>query len=310
MEAVISAKRKVPVLQALFQQRYSYLFIMVPFALFTIFVLLPIFASFFLSFTKYDVIHPWKWVGLENYRNIFLNDMRFRKAMLNTFIYVITTVPIGICMAVLVAVAIDQKIRFKNFFKGIFFLPTVTSIVASSVMWKWLFAGGKYGLINYFILMKLGFEPVDWLLSPSLTLPSIMIMSIWAGLGYNVILFLAGLQMIPHSIYEAAEVDGAGFWQQFFRITLPLLRPTLVFVTAMSCIFSFQVFEQIYVMANVEGKIGGVLDCALTIVPYLYDMGFHKFQMGYACALAYVIFMCVVILTLINTKFLKSRVEY
>jgi len=297
-------------LKELYRQRYSYLFIILPFVLFTVFVLIPIFASFFLSFTKYDIIHPWKWTGLENYKNIFLHDLRFRRAMLNTVVYVCTTVPIGITVALLVAVAINQKIKFKNFFKGIFFLPTVTSIVASSVMWKWLFAGGKYGLINHFVLMKLGFKPVDWLLSPRLTLPSIMIMSIWAGLGYNVILFLAGLQTVPRAMYEVAEVDGAGFWDKFFKITLPLLKPTIVFVTIMSCIFSFQVFEQIYVMANVEGKIGGVLDSALTIVPYLYDMGFHKFQMGYACALAYIIFLCVVLLTLVNTRFLKSRVEY
>jgi len=295
---------------ALYRQRYSYLFIALPFSLFAIFVLIPIIASFFFSFTRYDVIHPCQWIGLENYRSIFLSDLRFRKAMLNTLIYVVTTVPAGICLALFIAIAIDQKIRFKNFFKGIFFLPTVTSIVASSVMWKWLFAGGKYGLINYFILMKMGFEPVDWLLNPKLTLLSIMIMSIWAGLGYNVILFLAGLQTIPHVMYEAADVDGAGFWNKLFNITLPLLKPTVVFVTIMSCIASFQVFEQIYIMANVEGKIGGVLDCALTIVPYLYDMGFHKFQMGYACALAYIIFLCVVALTLFNAKFLKSRVEY
>ncbi len=297
-------------LKELFRQRYSYLFILAPVTLFTIFVLIPIFASFFLSFTKYNVIKTCSWVGLENYKNIFLNDPRFWKAMRNTVVYVLGTVPVGICLALLISIAIDQKIKLKNFFKGIFFLPTVTSIVASSVMWKWLFAGGKYGLINYFVLMKLGIEPVDWLLSPTWTLPAIMIMSIWAGLGYNVILFLAGLQTIPHVMYEAAEVDGAGFWNKFFNITLPLLKPTIVFVIIMSCIFSFQVFEQVYVMANVEGRIGGVLDSALTIVPYLYDMGFHKFRMGYACALAYIIFLCIVTLTLINVKFVKSRVEY
>ncbi|MFC1590077.1 carbohydrate ABC transporter permease, partial [Candidatus Omnitrophota bacterium] len=243
------AAKKIPVLKALYMQRYSYLFVMVPFVLFATFILIPILASFFLSFTKYNVIHPWKWVGLENYKNIIFADARFRKAVLNTIIYVFTTVPIGIALALLAAVAIDQKIKFKNFFKSVFFLPTVTSIVASAVMWKWMFAGGKYGLINHFILMKLGFEPVDWLLSPTLTLPSIMIMSIWAGLGYNVILFLAGLQTIPHVMYEAAEVDGAGFWHKFFKVTLPLLKPTIVFVIIMSCIFSLQVFEQIYVMA-------------------------------------------------------------
>ncbi len=293
------------------RDRISYLFVMVPFGLFLIFVAFPTLASFFLSFTKYNVMSAPSMVGLENYKNIFLNDMRFRKALLNTVIYVLGVVPPGVLLSLVLAVAIDQKIKFKNFFKVVLFLPTVTSIVASSVMWRWLFAGEKYGLINYFIVMKLGFKPIDWLMSTTWTLPAIMIMSIWSGLGYNVILFSAGLQTIPQSMYEAAEVDGAGFWHKFFHITLPLLKPTIVFVTIMSCIFSFQVFEQIYVMTGAAGgQIGGVLDCALTVVPYLYDVGFNRFQMGYASALAYVLFLFVLLLTFINNKFVQSKVEY
>ncbi len=227
----------------------------------------------------------------------------------NTALYVIGVVPIGVCVSLLLAVAIDQKIKFKNFFKSVFFLPTVTAIVAVSVIWKWLYAGGKYGLFNYFI-MKLGFQPVDWLTSPTWTLPSIMIMSIWAGLGYNMILFLAGLQTIPSVMYEAAEIDGAGFWKRFFYITLPLLKPTIVFVAMISFIFSFQVFEQVYIMTGGQGGIGGVLNSALTIVAYLYDKGFQKFEMGYASALAYIIFLCIFILTMVNKHFMKSDVSY
>lgn len=303
------AKRKF--LEELNRQKISYLFIIAPFALFFIFVIVPTIASFFLSFTKYNVITPPKYIGLENYKNILFHDTRFKKSLFNTVLYVIGVVPLGTIVAVVLAVAIDQKIRFKNFFKGVLFLPTVTSIVASSVMWRWLFAGEKYGLINYFVVMKLGFKPIDWLMSTSWTLPAIMIMSVWAGLGYNVILFLAGLQTIPQTMYEAAEVDGAGFWQKFFKITLPLLKPTIVFVTIMSCIVSFQVFEQIYVMTSGGGgQIGGVLDCALTTVPYLFDKGFNKFEMGYASALAYILFLLILALTFINIKFVKSKVEY
>ncbi|MGB2629718.1 MAG: sugar ABC transporter permease [Candidatus Omnitrophota bacterium] len=296
-------------LQKLNKQKISYLFIALPALLFFVFQLAPVVISFFWSFTDYDVVHAPTCVGLANYKNILFNDPLFWKAMGNTVLYVIGVVPIGVCVSLLLAVAIDQKIKFKNFFKSIFFLPTVTAIVAVSVIWKWLYAGEKYGLFNYFI-MKLGFNPVDWLSSPTWTLPSIMIMSIWAGLGYNMILFLAGLQTIPHVMYEAAEIDGAGFWKKFFNITLPLLKPTIVFVAIMSFIFSFQVFEQVYIMTGGQGGIGGVLNSALTIAAYLYDKGFQKFEMGYASALAYIIFLCIFMLTMINKHFVKSHVSY
>jgi multiple sugar transport system permease protein len=296
-------------LQKLNKQKVSYLFIALPAILFFVFQLVPVFISFFLSFTSYNVVHSPKFVGLANYKNILFNDPLFWKAVGNTVLYVIGVVPIGVCVSLLLAVAIDQKIKFKNLFKSVFFLPTVTAIVAVSVIWKWLYAGEKYGLFNYFI-MKLGFHPIDWLASPTWTLPSIMIMSIWAGLGYNMILFLAGLQTIPYVMYEAAEIDGAGFWKKFFNVTLPLLKPTIVFVTMMSFIFSFQVFEQVYIMTGGQGGIGGVLNSALTIVAYLYDKGFQKFEMGYASALAYIIFLLIFLLTMINKQFMRSRVDY
>ena len=292
-------------------QRASYYFIIAPFALYVIFVLGPTIASFLLSFTHYNGIHAPQFAGIDNYKEILVSDPRFRKAMVNTLAYVLGTVPFGVSLAVVIAVAIDQKIKFKNFFKGVLFLPTVTSIVASAVIWQWLLAGEKYGLINYFIVMKLGFKPIDWLINPTFIMPAIIVMSIWAGLGYNVILFLAGLQTIPHSMYEAAEVDGAGFWHKFFHITIPLLKPTIVFVAIMGCINSFQVFEQIYIMTSAGGnQIGGVLDSALTVVPYLYDIAFNKFKLGYASAMAYILFMFILAITFINNKFVQSKVEY
>jgi len=296
-------------LQQLNRQKISYLFIALPATLFFIFQLAPVVISFFWSFTRYDFIHSPRFVGFDNYKNILFNDPLFWKAVGNTIIYVIGVVPIGICISLILAVAIDQKIKFKNFFKSIFFLPTVTSIVAVSVIWKWLYAGEKYGLLNYF-LIKFDFQPIDWLASPTWILPSIMIMSIWAGLGYNIILFLAGLQTIPQVMYEAAEIDGAGFWTKFFNVTLPLLKPTIVFVTMMSFIFSFQVFEQVYIMTGGQGGIGGFLNSGLTIVAYLYDKGFQKFQMGYASALAYIMFFWIFILTMVNKRLMKSDVSY
>jgi len=301
--------RKKSFFTQLNEQKWSFLFIAPAVLLFLIFVLGPLIASFYWSFTEFNGIQPAKWVGLANYKHIFLNDPRFWKSVRNTVIYTVGVIPPGMVLSLMLAIAVDQQIRSKSFFRSIYFIPSVTSVIALSVIWKWLFAGEKYGLINY-ILILMGLKPIDWLMSPVWTLPAIMIMSIWAGIGYNMILFLAGLQTIPTTVYEAADIDGANFWEKFWNITLPLLKPTMVFVVIMGFIASFQVFERIYIMTESEFGIGGVLDSALTIVAYLYDMGFRKFQMGYASALGYVIFAVVFLITIINMKFVKTKVEY
>ena len=301
--------KKSGLFSALNEQKWSYLFIAPVIFLFLIFVVGPLIASFYWSFTQYDGIHTPKWIGLGNYRNILFHDPRFWKSIRNTILYTVGVIPPGIALSLLLAIAIDQQIRLKNFFRVIYFIPAVTSVIALSVIWKWLFAGGKYGLVNY-LLISIGLKPIDWLMSPTWTMPAIMIMSIWAGLGYNMILFLAGLQTIPTTVYEAADIDGANMWDKFRHITLPLLKPTMVFVVIIGFIASFQVFERIYIMTESEFGIGGVLDSALTVVAYLYDMGFRKFQMGYASALGYIIFAVVFIITIINIKFVKTKVEY
>ena len=306
----VNMPSKKSFLKKLFEQRYSYLFIAPAAILFFVFIFIPVIASLSLSFTRYNALSAPHWLGLDNYYRLFVKDPRFWKALRNTSLYVLGVVPLGISISLLLAVAIDQKIRFKNFYKTMFFMPFVTSVVAYSVIWKWLFAGEKYGLINHW-LMKLGINPVNWLLSPTWTLPAIMIMSIWAGLGYNMVLLLVGLQTIPRTFYEAAEIDGANTWYKFWHITLPLVRPTLLFVVIMSVINSFQVFEQVYIMTSGTGEgVGGVLDCALTIVAYLYEIGFQRFQMGYASAVAYILFAIILIATLVNMKVVRSRFEY
>lgn len=301
--------RKKAFSQRLDEAKWSYLFIGPAVLLFIIFVLGPLVASFYWSFTEYNGITSPKWIGLANYKNILFNDPRFWKSIRNTVLYTLGSIPAGVALSLFLAIAVDQKIRFKNLFRVVYFIPTVTSVIALSVIWKWLFAGEKYGLINYF-LISIGLKPIDWLMSPVWTLPAIIIMSIWASIGYNMILFLAGLQTIPTTVYEAADIDGANSWDKFWHITLPLLKPTMVFVVIMGFIASFQVFERIYIMTESEFGIGGVLDSALTVVAYLYDMGFRKFQMGYASALGYIIFAVVFIITIINIRFVKTRVEY
>ena len=287
----------------------AYLFIAPAVILFAVFVVVPIFVSLFWSFTRYDVLHAPTWVGVENYRRLLFEDARFWKALLNTVLYVIGVVPTGISISLLLAVGLEELKRGRQAFKVLYFIPTVTSVVAISVVWKWLFAGEKFGLINY-ALLQVGIRPVDWLLSPVWALPAIIIMSIWAGLGYNLVLFSAGLATIPQTLYEAACVDGAGWWGRFWHITLPMLKPTLIFVVAMSVIGSFQVFDQVYIMTGGTGEgVGGVLDSALTLVAYMYDQGFQNFNMGYASAIAYLIFGCVFALTLFNINRLRSRTD-
>ena len=285
----------------------GYLFIAPALLLFLVFIFVPLFASLYLSFTEYNVIHAPRWVGLENFRTLLVDDPRFWKAFRNTVLYVVGVVPTGISISLLLAAALEELVRGKQLFKVLYFIPTITSVVAIAAVWKWLFAGEKFGLINYG-LIQLGLAPIDWLLSPRWLLPAIIIMSIWAGLGYNMVFFSAGISTIPQALYEAAKVDGANWWERFWHVTVPMLRPTLTFIVVMGVITSFQVFDQVYIMTGGTGEgIGGVLDSGLTLVAYLYDQGFAKFRMGYASAIAYLIFGCVFGLTLINIRRLRAR---
>ena len=288
-------------------QPIAYLFIAPAVILFAIFTFVPLFASLYLSFTEYNVVHAPVWVGLRNFTTLLFHDPRFWKAFRNTALYVIGVVPTGIAISLLLAAALEELTRGKQLFKILYFVPTVTSVVAIAAVWKWLFAGDKFGLINYG-LIKLGFPPIDWLLSPTWVLPAIMIMSIWAGLGYNLVFFSAGISTIPQALYEAAKVDGANWWQRFWNVTVPMLRPTLVFVVVMAVIGSFQVFDQAYIMTGGTSEgVGGVLDSGLTLVSYLYEQGFGQFRMGYASAIAYLIFGSVFGLTLINIRMLRAK---
>jgi multiple sugar transport system permease protein len=290
--------------------KWAYIFIAPAMLVLTIFVFVPVIASFFLSFTEYDGISSPKIVGLKNYINILFNDPLFWKAVKNTLVYVIVTVPLGIGVSLLVSLALYQKIKFSSLFRTGFFLPTVTSIAAVSVVWRWIYAGDKYGFLN-FVLTKLGITSMlqDWLMQPSTTLPAIIVMSIWGGVGYNSIILLSGLQSIPDSIFEAAKIDGVSVWEKFWYITLPMLKPVMLFLVIMSTINSFQVFEQVYIMASSTEYFGGVLYSALTIVPYLYERAFKRFMLGYASALAYLLFIIIFIFTLIYMKISKFYEE-
>lgn len=262
----------------------------------------PVLAAFFLSFTKGDYISTPKWIGLGNYQALLKEDL-FWKSMQNTLYYVVGVVPAGLLLSLLLALAMNQKLRGIVFFRSIFFLPTITSSVAISLMWLWIY-NPEFGVLN-FLLKQIGIKGPTWLSSSTWAMPAIIIMSIWRGLGYNMLIYLAGLQGIPEVYYEAAEIDGAGSWAKFRNITLPLLSPTTFMLLILSLIGAFQVFEYTYVMTG-----GGPVYATLTIVLHIYNNAFRSFLMGYASALAYVLFFILLSLTLIQLRFQRRWVHY
>ncbi|WP_407658015.1 carbohydrate ABC transporter permease [Lederbergia citri] len=268
---------------------------------FLIFVLFPVIASFLLSFTSWDLLTPIKWVGFENYINLF-QDETFIKVFWNTIYFTVVTVPIGIIISLFLAVALNQKIRFIKFYRAAYFLPVISSMVAVAVVWQWIY-NPEYGLLNY-ILSLFGIDGPSWLSDTKWAMPAVMITSIWKGLGFNMLIFLAGIQGISENYYEAADMDGATWFKKFLYITVPLLRPTTFFVTVMAIIGSFQVFDAVFLMTQ-----GGPARSTSVLVHYLYQNGFQYFKMGYASAMAYILFFLVLTFTVIQFSLQKKRGE-
>lgn len=286
------------------QQRknfWGYLFIAPNFLGFLVFMLIPILMSLYYSFTNYDVITKAEFVGFENYINLF-QDSQFIVALRNTLWYCILTVPAGIILSLLLAVLFNRQIPGIGIFRTFTFIPVITSMVAVSLVWTMLYEDNG-GLLNT-ILTHFNLPPVHWLTDVNMAMISIAIMSVWKSLGYNMTIFLAGLQGVPHDLYEAATIDGANSVQKFFKITIPMIGPTTYFVTLMSLISSLQVFDQVNIMTN-----GGPVNATKTVAMYLYEYGFNYYKMGYACAAAYVLFVLVFIISLIQNRSSKSWAE-
>ena len=270
---------------------------------FLMFTLFPVVASLLLSFTSYDILTPPEWVGLYNYEEMFVYDKIVGQVVRNTLVYTASVVPIGIFLSLMLALALDQKIKFVRIFRSAFFMPVITSAVAVSLVWQWLY-NPDFGLLNSFLKMVGVTEPPAWLNSQVYALPAVIVTSIWKNLGYYMLLFLAGLQNISTTYYEAAELDGANGVQRFMHITWPLLSPTTFFVFVMSVISSFQVFDLVQLMTR-----GGPGRATSTLVHYIYQNGFRFFYVGYASALAYLLFAMVLVITLINMT-LQKKVVY
>jgi ABC-type sugar transport system permease subunit len=280
----------------------GYLFILPNFIGVLIFVLLPVIAGLLISFTKWDLLTPPVWVGVDNYNQLPFDPL-FWKGLKNSAYYALLTVPTGIVVSLSLALLVNIPLRGVNIFRTIYFVPVVTSITAISLVWKWLY-NPEFGILN-FILEKLGLPPQQWLNDVKLAMPCIALMSIWRGMGYNMTIFLAGIKGIPPQLYEAAEIDGANRFQKLWNITLPLLKPTLFFVLVMSVIGSLQVFGEIYVMTD-----GGPGNATLTYNYFLYQNAFLWFKMGYASSLGYILFVIIFTLTLLQFKLLGSRISY
>jgi multiple sugar transport system permease protein len=281
----------------------GYLFLLPNILGFLVFSSIPVVATFSISLLDWDLIRAPRFVGLDNYVKLLTDDAVFRKVLFNTAYYVVGTVPAGIILSLLLALAMNANVRGIALFRVIFFIPVISASVAVAVMWRWLY-NTDFGLINL-ILTSVGLKGVPWLSSTAWAMPAVILMAIWKTLGYNMVIFLAGLQSIPVHLHEAAAIDGANGFQRFRYITLPLLAPTTFFVLVISVISSFQVFDLAFVLTK-----GGPGDATNTMVMYIYNQAFQFFHMGYAASIAWVLFAIIFVITLLQHQLQKRWVHY
>jgi multiple sugar transport system permease protein len=284
------------------QQLAGYVFILPSMLFLAIFVVYPIVSAFYLSFHRYTLLEPPTWLGFDHYRAL-LDDPRFTKALVNTLLFAVMTVPVGTCLSLLLAALINKPLRGILLYRTAYYLPVVASFVAVSFIWFWLFEP-QFGILNQ-LLQAFGLSGLAWLRDPSTALMSIAILSIWKNAGFNMVIFLAGLQGIPQYLYEAAEIDGASAVQRFRHITIPMLSPTTFFVFVVYFIGALQMFVQSWILTQ-----GGPLDSTLTVVYLIYQNGFENLKMGYACAMSVVLFAFIAVVTYLNTRVLKYETHF
>lgn len=254
----------------------------------------PTIASFILSLTRWPTAGTPEFIGLGNYIQLFGRDYLFKKSLGVTTYYAFGSIPLVIMAAFIVAMLLNQKVRGQSIFRTMYYLPSVVPTVASALLWLWLF-NPNFGLLNY-ILSMFGLPQLMWIYDETQVVPSFIIMSIWA-MGGTMLIFLAGLQGIPNSLFEAIEIDGGNWWAKFRNITVPMMTPVIFFNLVMGIIGSFQIFNQAYIMTD-----GGPNNASLFFVYYLYLNAFRYGKMGYACALAWILFLAILALTLVVFK--------
>ena len=272
--------------------------------LITVFFFLPVIAALLLSFTDFDIyalgdLNRLRFIGFNNYQQLLQSPL-FWTALANTFYFVMIGGPLSVAVSLSAALLVNSRLtRFPSLFRTLFFLPVVTTLVAVAVVWRYLYHP-RYGLINYGLSL-LGVEPIDWLGDPHWAMPALILMAIWKNFGFNMIIFIAGMQNIPVTLYEAAQIDGADAWRQFRYITLPLLGPTFLLVALMTVIGYFQVFAEPYVMTQ-----GGPANSTVSIVLLMYEEGFRWWNMGYASAIAFMLFALILAATALQLRLRRN----
>ena len=281
----------------------AWAFVLPALLLISVSVLLPALMALVMSFssTGLDVSEPLQFVGLANLQRL-ITDPMVRRVLVTTFMYLVGVVPPIVLGSLGLAVLVDQRLPGRDLLRGAFYTPVLVSIVVAAIAFRWLYA--ETGLINGWLSALLGpaFTPIGFLTSPLLALPAVMLVTLWKGLGYYMVIFLAGLQGIPRELYEAAELDGSDGWRQHVDITLPLLRPYVTLVAVVSSIAATKVFEEVFLMTQ-----GGPADSTRTIVYYVYDQAFAELEISYACTLGLALFLLVLLLTLVRLAFSGNR---
>ena len=274
-------------------------------ALIGVFFFLPVVASLLLSLTDFDIYSIGtrsnvQFVALANYARL-LHTPVFWQALKNTFYFALAGGPLTVAVSLVAALLVNARaVRFKGFFRTVYFTPFVTTLVAVAVVWRYLYHP-RFGLLNYGLGL-IGIHPIDWLGNPHWAMPAIILMAVWKNFGYNMLIFIAGLQSVPQELYEAASIDGASPWQQFRAVTLPMLGPTMLFVAVITMIGYFQLFAEPYVMTQ-----GGPLRSTTSVVLYMYEEGFRWWRMGFAAAIAFVLFLIILIATAIQFRLQRSE---
>jgi multiple sugar transport system permease protein len=269
---------------------------------FAVFFLIALGTSLYLSLTQWDMLSSPVYVGLDNYRTV-LHDPEFRTALRNTVAITIPHIVLRLICALALAIALNSNIRFRAFYRILFFLPVLTMPVAIGTIWKWLY-DPAFGPINSF-LRRVGLTGPEWLSNERSAVVAVVIVLLWSGIGYDMVIYLAGLQAIPRDYYEAASLDGAGAWQRFRDVTLPLLTPTIFFLSVIGVIYSLQVFDLVYVMTKIDQT-----NTLPTVVYYIYEEGFRNFRMGYAITVAWVLLAMILVFTLIQFRLQRRWVFY
>ena len=276
-----------------------YLFLAPALALIGVFVVYPIAAVVYYSFTDYDIVRPPVPIGIANYEKL-VADPTFWLALTHSFVYLLVT-PIIIGLSILLAIAVNRALRGINVYRALYFVPAVSGSIAIGLSWRWMF--DRNGLING-LLQSAGVihDPIQWLATPSLVLPIAMLLTIWAGFGYYSVIFLAGLQNIPEELYDAARIDGCSSFQKHWHVSLPGLRPQITFVAVISSLAALKVFDEIYVLTN---RTGGILDSGVTMVFYLWQQAFQRSNAGYASAIAIALLAVTLVFSIVNVRLLE-----